>query len=552
MTDTTMTDAWETLSASDALSPAEFFEQHELQAFAEQLIEVTGADTVKDLALLDDACVTQLVNQLKLKMVAAQKLRAAIASLRPTAKTDAAAPPEAKPDALAPPEASSSSSSAPADELREAVVVCIDRSGSMGTPLAEKTINEVAFESRAPVMQRTRMEAVKAMFYAFRDATETVGGGTHKLALLSFDNEVETRLGLTSRLADFEAIVDDIERRGQTAIFSSVVEAAAMLAPVFEASPQTDLRIIVLTDGQNNTGAPPQAALAAAQRIGAVVDALIVGDRPDRDLRRLVTATGGQAFQINDLGSGFELLENAGVASLKARRGGGPKPPFVAPPPGSTLESFEEQSFAARPARAAPQLAAGRVLEVSIGVPLPGALPASSDATPGTVRRLMKEMASVAAADGRAWLHTGEGCHLFPSQENVLEWRALVEGPADSPFAGGTFALSVRVPQNYPLSPPTLRFVTPVYHCNVSDGGDICLDILKEKWNPALSVPKAVEAVRLMLRNPDTDNALRQWIAELTLAHRATGDARYVDEAKMRTAAAASKTVKEWKAEWSA
>ena len=165
----------------------------------------------------------QLVDQLKLKMVAAQKLRAAIASLRPTAKIDAAAP-EAKTDAVAPPEASSSSSSAPADELCEAVVVCIDRSGSMGTPLAEKTINEVTFESRAPVMQRTRMEGVKAMFYAFRDATETVGGGTHKLALLSFDNEVETRLGLTSRLADFEAIVDDIERRGQTAIFSSVVE----------------------------------------------------------------------------------------------------------------------------------------------------------------------------------------------------------------------------------------------------------------------------------------------------------------------------------------
>ena len=55
-----------------------------------------------------------------------------------------------------------------------------------------------------------------------------------------------------------------------------------------------------------------------------------------------------------------------------------------------------------------------------------------------------------------------------------------------------------------------------------------------------------------MLRNPDTDNALRQWIAELTLTHRATGDARYVDEAKARTAAAASKTVAEWKAEWSA
>ena len=114
------------------------------------------------------------------------------------------------------------------------------------------------------------------------------------------------------------------------------------------------------------------------------------------------------------------------------------------------------------------------------------------------------------------------------------------------------FKLAFKFPTSYPYEAPQVTFVTPCFHPNVDQYGNICLDILKEKWNPALSVPKAVEAVRLMLRNPDTDNALRQWIAELTLAHRATGDARYVDEAKTRTAAAASKPVKEWKAEWSA
>merc|ERR1711865_898278 len=89
-----------------------------------------------------------------------------------------------------------------------------------------------------------------------------------------------------------------------------------------------DLRILVLTDGQSNTGARPEDALAAANRIGATVDAIIVGDSPDANLRKIVNATGGECYQISSLGEGFELLEAEGVVSLKARRGGTEKPAF--------------------------------------------------------------------------------------------------------------------------------------------------------------------------------------------------------------------------------
>merc|ERR1711904_665667 len=91
---------------------------------------------------------------------------------------------------------------------------------------------------------------------------------------------------------------------------------------------QVDLRVLVLTDGQNNTGVSPAEALEAVNRIGAAVDAIIVGDRPDANLRKIVNATGGECYQINDLGEGFELLEAEGVVSLRARRGGTDKPPF--------------------------------------------------------------------------------------------------------------------------------------------------------------------------------------------------------------------------------
>merc|ERR1719171_2295626 len=114
-----------------------------------------------------------------------------------------------------------------------------------------------------------------------------------------------------------------------TSIYSAIVKAAQMLEKRFQKDSQVDLRVLVLTDGQNNTGDLPAEALAAVNRIGATVDAIIVGDRPDANLRRIVNASGGECYQINDLGEGFELLEAEGVVSLKARRGGADKPPFV-------------------------------------------------------------------------------------------------------------------------------------------------------------------------------------------------------------------------------
>merc|ERR1711959_626795 len=101
-----------------------------------------------------------------------------------------------------------------------------------------------------------------------------------------------------------------------------------MLERHFTAESPTDLRVLVLTDGQNNAGAEAAEALKAVNQIGAVVDAIIVGSTPDANLRRIVNATEGECYQINSLGEGFELLEAEGVVSLRARRGGSDKPPF--------------------------------------------------------------------------------------------------------------------------------------------------------------------------------------------------------------------------------
>merc|ERR1712110_776658 len=107
-------------------------------------------------------------------------------------------------------------------------------------------------------------------------------------------------------------------------------------------------------------------------------------------------------------------------------------------------------------------------------------------------------------------------------------------------FENGVFALNVEIPDGYPFQAPRITFETPIYHFNVNDSGKVCLDILYEAWNPSLSVPKCLEAIRFMMSKPDTDNALRQWIGDITIAyfkHLGTDapDNRYIDKAREET-----------------
>ena len=41
------------------------------------------------------------------------------------------------------------------------------------------------------------------------------------------------------------------------------------------------------------------------------------------------------------------------------------------------------------------------------------------------------------------------------------------QGPADTPFEGGTFALALSVPEQYPLQAPSVRFRTKIFHPNI-------------------------------------------------------------------------------------
>ena len=85
-----------------------------------------------------------------------------------------------------------------------------------------------------------------------------------------------------------------------------------------------------------------------------------------------------------------------------------------------------------------------------------------------------------------------------PKGEDLFNWVATIAGPEGSPYEGAKFSLSIQFPSGYPFTAPKVSFVTPVFHPNVSTRGDICVDILKDQWSPALSISKvrATTAIR--------------------------------------------------------
>ena len=92
----------------------------------------------------------------------------------------------------------------------------------------------------------------------------------------------------------------------------------------------------------------------------------------------------------------------------------------------------------------------------------------------------------------------------------------IFEGPEDSLYEGGYFKTQIRFPDDYPNSPPEMKFVCPMWHPNIYADGKVCISILHapgedtmsgetadERWRPILGVEAILVSVISMLNDPN-------------------------------------------------
>jgi ubiquitin-conjugating enzyme E2 D/E len=95
------------------------------------------------------------------------------------------------------------------------------------------------------------------------------------------------------------------------------------------------------------------------------------------------------------------------------------------------------------------------------------------------------------------------GCSAsLKDPSNIYEWKASIIGPKDSPYVGGVFKLSIKLPTDYPSSAPTIKFVTPIYHPNVHTDGSICVDLLSKWREQSHTIPELLAGIVVLLATP--------------------------------------------------
>lgn len=63
------------------------------------------------------------------------------------------------------------------------------------------------------------------------------------------------------------------------------------------------------------------------------------------------------------------------------------------------------------------------------------------------------------------------------------------------------------IPESYPFQPVKMKFITKVYHPNVSSAsGAICLDILKDAWSPVLTLKSTMISLQSLLCSPEPND----------------------------------------------
>jgi ubiquitin-conjugating enzyme E2 G1 len=113
---------------------------------------------------------------------------------------------------------------------------------------------------------------------------------------------------------------------------------------------------------------------------------------------------------------------------------------------------------------------------------------------------------------------------------NIYDWEILIMGPDGTLYEGGFFKARLVFPPDFPNMPPTMTFLSPMWHPNVYEDGKVCISILhppgedamnaqesaEERWRPILGVEAILMSVISMLNDPNDESpanidAAKQW-----------------------------------------
>jgi ubiquitin-conjugating enzyme E2 S len=104
-----------------------------------------------------------------------------------------------------------------------------------------------------------------------------------------------------------------------------------------------------------------------------------------------------------------------------------------------------------------------------------------------------------------------DGVRMVPNNDDPADIQALIEGPEQTPYAGGMYRVKICLGAEFPVQPPRAFFLTRIFHPNIAPNGDVCVNTLKRDWDPQnWSIGHILQIIRCLLIVPFPESALNE------------------------------------------
>ncbi|KAJ8271129.1 hypothetical protein GJAV_G00123070 [Gymnothorax javanicus] len=400
---------------------------------------------------------------------------------------------------------------------KEAILVLVDASSSMKRQLYPSW---------------TRMDAVKQLFHSFADRTMAYDF-PHVIGLIKVGKDVKFHK-FTESLETFRTYVHNLETQFGTPLYDALNQGLAELQNIKTCFPKCRLRILCLTDGADNGSCsdPVQVAVKLIEA-NIVVDSVLLRNTTNTILHGISNATGGCCFRPVTSKGALKLFEMETVLSLERRKLKKKSEVSSIRTLADLTNIFTSRGFDDKPEVAHPEELGHKVI-----LPQNALRKKIQQSTSGRFidrdRRIMEELKHL-------HIDPHPYCTVLPSETDFKFWKILMRGPPDTSYAQGSFELYCQFGADYPLKPPLVRFLTPIYHCNVNSVGRICHNIFDRDYSAHVTMREILDAIFGLLIAPEGEDPLDSVLAEEFLSSRD----KYEEEATNATAQEAATSIED-------
>lgn len=339
--------------------------------------------------------------------------------------------------------------------------------------------------------------------------------------LVSFNEEVNVQCQLSPFVSDFNEGLKKVHTQKGSKLWDSIkcsCEEIVKFKGKIDGFKNSVSRIVVISCGNDDCSENKvEDIVKELLNNKIVVDSVIFGDEnASKMLCAVCHATGGISFRINDAYSCFSLFEQSAFFNIEERKryldpiilGDRSTIQRELKPEMITSEFLEKaQNCAVYDTTILNnELLFARLSERPLETPAHiCSMPKRPFFPNSRMKRLSYEVYLAAVTCDEKQPNYDPNIKIFIYKTMVDRWKVFLKGPEGTPYENKWWHIYINFPRHYPYQPPFFRFISIPYHLNVTNEGNILINIKKNEYNPSLSLIDIIKQIRESLIHPDDE-----------------------------------------------